>query len=371
MSSLLAIAVVLSLTTQAAGQTSQSSLDRMRRAVALEETGNYAEAAPLLRSLLSSLRGEDLATARYDLGRIDTDPVNAVSELDGAATLSSGRRAAARLAMGELYLLTGDPETARTHLEEARRLKQGAVSERAAFLRGVALLREGKHLESREAFADYLIDYLEGSYQPEARLGIAAANEVLGRPREAIEIYRAVLKQHPNYDDISWPLFRLSELLKEESPSEADAFRSALEKDHPYFVAASVFAPGAVEPSPAVAQPLEVTPPNAIPSTPRPMSQRTPPSPRLDAAPRAPIPLSRPATAQSSGRYRIQAGAFSAQANAQALESTLKNAGYSVEIVPRNSLWIVFVGRYPSQSRAAEALPEIERLVGHKVMIRE
>jgi TolA-binding protein len=376
--SLLAAALAFAVTAQTSGGTQE----QVRRALALIESGNPDDARPVLKGLLGAVRGEELATVRFHLGLIDTDPVNAIAEYEGAAALSSGRRAAARLAIGEIYLLTGDAETARTHLDDARRLKQGDASERAAFLRGVAYSRDGKHLEAREAFADYLIDYLEGAYQAEARLGIAAANEALGRPREAAEIYRAVLRQHPLHDDIAWALFRLSELLTEESPSEAEAFRATLEKDHAHFVAGANLIPGTSLPSEeagfttVAVMPASTpsTPPNAVPSTPsRPMSPRRTEPPSAPTPARAsPTRSATPAAPTSSaGRYRIQAGAFGDSVNARSLAATFERTGHSTEVVKRSNLWVVFVGRFATRTQAANVAPEIERVVGHKVLIRD
>ncbi|MEK8022974.1 MAG: tetratricopeptide repeat protein, partial [Candidatus Hydrogenedentota bacterium] len=187
------------------------------RAAELVDEGKIEEAIALLRKAVSTYSGEPAALVRYELGRSDTDPAAAAMELGRAAIQSSSRRVSALLALGELMIVQGNGAEAHDHLREAAATKMGALSERASYLRGVALHQAGRYADARNAFADYLVDYLEGAFQVSARIGIALSNEALGERRLAVEIYKAVTLQHRAFDEEPCLLSRLAELMMKDA----------------------------------------------------------------------------------------------------------------------------------------------------------
>jgi len=311
----------------------------------LVENGKLEDAVSLLKSSSERMRGESLLQLRYELGLTDTDPVNAVSELKSVAALSPKMRAAALLAAGELMLIADQPQSALEFFAESAGMKESSISEHASYLHAVALYRSGKYEESRQKWADHLITYLEGKYQPASRLGIAAANIKLGRFREAIEIYKAVLAQHPGIEEEAWLLQNLSELLKE-NLSEARKYSERLQKDYSDADIAFVQAPsGAVQ-----------------------SSERLKPQTRIPPA--SPRPAPQPAAASaSSSKYTIQVGAFGVRENAVNLAERLKREGYIANIQARNNLTVVTVGAYSDIASAERDISKIEKLIGERPRI--
>lgn len=372
----------------------QTGAERHRRALERIEAAEYAEAAALLREAVKTLRGEALLDARFELARLDTDPVQAAFELQNLLEAApAARRPRIALALGELRLLLGDPVSAAAAFAAVRRPAGNPMAEDASYLHGLALFRAGRHTEARDAWADHLVAFLEGRHQVAARLGIAAANERLGRSREAIEIYKAVLAQHPGSDDEPWILARLAALLRENEPQEARRHLERLRREYPLYTDESPPAGGIIAepPSPLAApqRPAPADTPAAAtvtqPPPPTPVAQPrpapvVPPAPVIPAVPprpaspqpAAPAPT-RPAaaapgrdtiTAAPQGRFLIQAGVFRDAANAERLRARLAEAGLPPHIARRGDLTVISVGPFATEARAAEILPRVETVLG-------
>ncbi len=350
----------------------QAAPVEIAEADALIEEGRTDEAAALLKAAAARLRGDDLVAARFAWAMVDTDPVNAAAQLKSVATLSPARRAEALVAEAELLLSSGEADAALLPLKEAVALDAGPFSARASYLRGVALLAAGKPTEAKQAFADYLIDFLEGTFQPSARVGIAVANERLGRTREAVEIYKAVLAQHRGFEDEVWILERLVRLLRAEQPAEAKRYEDLLAQGYPErdpYLEPSVETPSVARPStpaPAPVQPRPSTPAIAQDTRPQPSPVREAP-----AAPRPTPARSTPASNVRDTVYTFQCGVFSSRANAENLMQRLKSQGFSAEIQPRGPLFVVTAGRYSSRERAMEQVSRIQSITRETPRILE
>lgn len=342
-----ALCLVLSV-----GQTGDA---QRREALRRIDAAEYDAAAALLKEAIKTLRGEALLDARFELARIDTDPVQAAFELQSLFDAApAARKPPIALALGELRLLLGDPLSAASAFDAARRAAGSPVAEDASHLHALALFRAERHAEARDAWADHLVAFLEGRHQVAARLGIAAANERLGRTREAIEIYKAVLAQHPASDDEPWVLARLADLLKENEPQEARRHLERLRREYPLYTEESPPAGGIIaEPlspiaAPATGAPRPASPPAATPTTSRPPS----------------APSSGPVMASPQGRFLIQTGVFRDAANAERLRARLAEAGLPPHFARRGDLTVVSVGPFATEARAAEILPRVEAVLG-------
>lgn len=339
-SALLALCVVRSVALAAPA----SDFDRGRALIAM---GNTEAGVDLLKKALGGLRGESRALACMELANAETDPVAALPLLAEAARVSAHWRAEAWTSMGDLLLLNASPAEAADCFDSAARLKKGAHSERAAMMKGAALAAAGRAIDAREAYADYLIEYLTGAFQAEARIGIAAANESLGRTREAAEIYKAILAQHPGCADEPWILDSLARLLEKSAPSDAARYKETLAQRYPEYSSAGTL--------------IELPQNTAI---------------RLDPAPRKPVEPARPvepapaASDPGKGLY-IQIAAFRDQQNADKLVRTLKEKGFRPLIIDRPGLRLVRVGPYRTLREAQAQFAVLEALAGQKVVTVE
>ena len=126
-------------------------------------------------------------------------------------------------------------------------------------------------------------------------------------------------------------------------------------------------------------------PPNPIASAaslaPRQETAPAPPS-RLHAAHAKPeTAAKRPSPPAQShhegehGPYVLQAGAFSSEANAGALQQRLMHAGYAAQVTHRavsgREWYIVTVGRYTSEKSARSAAQHIEQRIGVHTAVRQ
>lgn len=268
-----------------------------------------------IRRAMPTARGDELVRLKYSLALLDSDPVAAIEALKDVP--SGAYKARALLASGEFYLLMGNPGFAVEPFTAAAALREGAVSERAAWLRGVALLEDGKFADARAAFSDYLVAYLEGAHQVPARIGIARANEQLGQPRTAIEIYKAILAQHRGLSDEQWIMDRVAALRGQ----------------------ADTIAPVAPRPVPRVEPVRPVAPPRV----------ETPVAPR--------------------GDFSVQVGAFGALENAEKQLAKFKERGHQGVIVRRGNLHIVRVGRFRTGDEARAVMADFEAIAGNKVAV--
>jgi cell division septation protein DedD len=370
-----ALCLVLSV-----GQTGET---RYREALRKIDAAEYDEAAVILKEAIRTLRGEALLDARFELARIDTDPVQAAFELQNLLmAMPNAKKPAIAIALGELRLLLGDPLSAASTFDAARRVAGNPAAEDASHLHALALFRAERHIEARDAWADHLVAFLEGRHQVAARLGIAAANERLGRTREAIEIYKAVLAQHPASDDEPWVLARLADLLRENEPQEARRHLERLRREYPLYTEESPPTGGIIaEPPSPIAAPATSPPRPASSSAPPPsVAQRPtvapPPATTQRPAPSSPPAVTpttaRPPSAPSSGpvasapqeRFLIQAGVFREAANAERLRARLIEAGLPPHLARRGDLFVVSVGPFATEARAAEILPRVEAVLG-------
>lgn len=294
--------------------------------------GDIAGASALLCRSLPDASAADRSAIAFNLALMDTDPVNAAEALKGIPTSS------AQLALGELFLLMGNPAEAIGPLALAAKAREGAVSERAAWLRGIALLDAGRETEAREAFSDYLVTYLEMTYQTPARLGIALANERLGAKRAAGEIYKAILAQSPppsgspGLRDEPWILARLVEIFKEESPAEAERYRARLRSMNPEYAAEAA----------VPAQPVPVPPP---------------------------LPAAVPVARTPQAVYALQVGAFGTRVNAEKQLKLFQQKGHRGLITKRGALYVVEAGTFRTETDASAAMPEFRKIAGGKVIL--
>jgi len=393
------------------------------RAQEMLREGDYASGSLLLRQLAGSFTGPTQARILYEIGLCDTDPERSYAELMRSAQLHDTCRAAANLACAELALALDDPATALAYCDSAIRLRQEPEAERATVLRGQVLLAAHEWTEARDAFADYLVTYLEGAYQPEARLGIATVNEALGRTRESIEIYRAMLDQHPGFSDEPWILYRLSRLVDTRTPNVINRYQMLLNEKYPDYLPDEQSFPGAGPAFPGAIEPaVVVTAPAATPAAPSraPRRDTVPARPAVTAAPRRDTAPARPAVTTVSRRdtsplrptapataprnatparrdtaparpattpprrdtasaqpvaarrqFYIQVGAFSKPENARALIVTLKTKGFKPTTVTRNKMTAVLVGPYAKQADAAKLTRSLQALAGQKVHVIE
>lgn len=340
----------------------------VRRAYALADSGWLDASAQALRRVLAGLTGRERARTLFDLGLVETSSALSVDYLSAAADSDPQLRAAAWLAAGEALMVAGYPSAARGWLGASRGLKQGAASERAAFLIGAALLQEGEPIPARTAFSDYLVEYLSGTWQPAARIGIAVANEQLGRRREAAEIYRAILAQHRGYEDEPWVMNRLAELLDTESPDEAARLRARLAEEYP-----GIPGGGSARPAETASTVGTAATRASLPAyTPRPLDPLARPSPSTGAAggpspgsssPSSPPASSRPApTSPSAEVWSLQVGAFQDPARADQQRRRFVARGWTATIARRGELHIVYVGNFASKAAAEASRAEVARI---------
>lgn len=346
----------------------------VRRAHALADSGRPDASAQALRRVLAGLTGRERARVLFDLGLVETGPASSVDRLSAAADSDPQLRAAAWLAAGEALMVAGYPAAARGWLGASRGLKQGVASERAAFLLGAALLQEGEPVPARTAFSDYLVDYLSGTWQPAARIGIAVANEQLGRRREAAEIYRAILAQHRGYEDEPWVMNRLAELLDTESPDEAVRLRARLAEEYPGASGASPARPSGASPAAGTAASRAPLPA----STPRPIEPSARPSPSVGAsggpstASSSPstTPTASPRTPPAAPRaevWSLQAGAFQDAARADQQRRRFTARGWTATIARRGELHVVYAGSFASKAAAEASRAEAGRIADLEV----
>lgn len=139
-----------------------------------------------------------------------------------------------------------------------------------------------------------------------------------------------------------------------------------------------VVPPPPTVPPPGVQQPPQPpflgAPPPAPPEPPVPTPGPTPaptPGPTPAAAPAAtPEPAAPPLAHATPAEvlHRVQAGAFANRANAEALESSLRSAGFAPYIVWEDGLFKVRVGAFRDRA-LAEQLAERLRAAGYEVVI--
>ena len=300
--------------------------------------------------------------SRIRLARVFGVALCVILSLNSVPVTAQG--AAALLKAGETKLLAGDPAEAVKFFEVAAARKESGASDRARYLKGTAFLLGGRLQEAREAYADYLLEYPSGAYVPEARLGIAAANERLGRTREAIEIYRAVVAQHPGIASEPWILAKLGDLLTSTLPEEAARYRRLFATKYPGF-AGTPSAPAILSTPTAYPAP-DLTPVSRLPvPAPAAPPSSTPAAPATRVAP-APVPV----RAESSGPpHSIQAGAFGVRENADRLAATIRARGIPARVEQRRNLHAVIAGPFPGRAAAEQTAPVIAELVGGKVLI--
>ncbi len=356
--------------------TAESRPPSVQRAIALANAGWLDSAAIALRRAMTGLSGRDRALALFDLGLVETTTAASVARLGASADSVSDLRASAWTAAGEALLVAGYPEAARGWFLASRGLKQGVASERASFLAGVSWLQAARWAEARVAFSDYLVEYLSGRWQTGARLGIALANEQVGRRREAVEIYRAVLAQHRGFDDEPWLLAHLADLVDTEAPEEATRLRQRLRDEYRDWrrdgepVATAQAAPSrvpAVGPARSDSPAGTTAPPRSVPSAPA--SRSAPPvrAPATTATP--PAPPRPPATTPTSQAeaWSIQVGAFREQARAEQQSRRFTARGWRTEVVRRAPWFTVYAGRYNSRAAAEAARADAARIAGQDV----
>lgn len=334
-----------------------------------------------IRAALPELHGEELAMAHLKIGRMETDPALAAASLKKAHDLSEKYRGEALISMGELSLLVGDPKAAVQFFDRAARLGQRELAERASYLRAAALYMDGRHADAREAFADYLIDFLDGANQSRARLGIAAANEGLGRSAEAAEIYRAVLDQNPGLPEEPWILDRLFRLYDRLDGRRDDAkkYRAMLAERFPGYESAGLSVIPAGEPSVSagvnpVSRPEAVRPAKGA-ATRSTLSV----APPVATAETGVAPLGEPiATSVRSvtenrtaakGDYYLQVGAFGVRENAEKLRATLRENGYASRTAERKNLTIVLAGPFARKADAEAEKGRLESLLKVRALL--
>ncbi|MBL4889228.1 MAG: SPOR domain-containing protein [Candidatus Lindowbacteria bacterium] len=340
--------------------------------------------------------------AFLELGQLDTQPARAAQFLNRVVSLKQGHEAEAYLELGELYLLAADYGNARTYLLDASRFYKNRFGERAAFLVANSYYAEGKYVEAREAFADYLLAYLDGKYQAQARFGIALSNEEIGREREAAEIYKAILEQHQNMAEEPWIIWRLVNLtgtkkfIANFGTSERAKYSDLLKSKFPTFsppqdgtilLAAarskrrSGKASDVVELPPSQGSPTKqvvlssvetrIKRPVASDVTVRTKTTVTPKPKPVVVKPVAKSPVKKSPSKKTSrsGRYFVQVGAFGVLGNAEALVNKLKSGGFMARIQPRGKLSLVQVGPFLKRKDAESQRDDIKSIAGTRGFI--
>ncbi len=153
----------------------------------------------------------------------------------------------------------------------------------------------------------------------------------------------------------------------------APSLRSAQQPQEPPPAAASVSQPAA-SPTPQL-NPIA----SAASLAPRQETTSTAQPPRPHAAHAHPKPMTgrlpaRTHPGKERGTYFLQAGAFSSEANASALQQRLMHAGYAARVTRRaasgREWYIVTVGHYGSEPAARNAAHRIEQRLGVHPAVR-
>jgi cell division septation protein DedD len=172
---------------------------------------------------------------------------------------------------------------------------------------------------------------------------------------EAARIYQSVVDNFPKSKYADGSLYRLYQFYYALGLYRtADLKLAQLRKEYPnsrYLTASGVVDPAALSEESEPAAPQETAPPAA------------PPGGQAAPSPAAVVPAAAPPI-QAPG-FTLQAGAFSALANAEKQKALFEKLGYDVEMITKvkdtRTLYVVRVGTYPSVDAARAKAAEIKK----------
>ena len=97
-----------------------------------------------------------------------------------------------------------------------------------------------------------------------------------------------------------------------------------------------------------------------VPVKPQPAAQPAAPKPTVVAPAPQPQPRAVPPPPARSGRYAVQVGAFSVEANAKALQERLTKLGEQA-VIHKSSLYFVRIGPFETKEQAIKVRERLER----------
>ena len=216
-------------------------------------------------------------------------------------------------AVGQRHYLKKDYASAAARFDEYLAFRLSPSDEAAGrYWLGRALLMLGRAADAAEEFGKALECPPTGDIAGLVQLGRADALRALSRANDAEQDYRSIINRNAASDPVDVAMIRLSQLLTERGKQvEARKIMQDYARRFP-----DSPAPGDIQPT------------------------------------------------QPSGRFSVQAGAYSEESNAAMLASVLRGKGFDARIEKIASRWYVRVGHFATQA-AAQAEAKRLREAGH------